>query len=32
MGRKVEGDKTKWWAGVGILTLVNVAIASMING
>jgi len=32
MGRKTEGDKTKWWAGVGILTLVNVAIASMING
>ena len=32
MGRKVEGDKTKWWAGVGVLTLVNVAIAFMING
>ena len=32
MGRKVEGNKTKWWAGVGALTLFNVAIASMING
>jgi len=32
MGRKAEGNKTKWWAGVGALTLFNVAIASMING
>jgi hypothetical protein len=32
MGRKADGDKTKWWAGVGILTLINVALASMING
>jgi hypothetical protein len=32
MGRKAEGDKTKWWAGVGILTLINIAIASMVNG
>jgi len=32
MGRKVDGDKTNWWAGVGALTLVNVAIASFING
>lgn len=31
MGRKVEGNKTKWWAGVGALTLVNVVIATMVN-
>lgn len=32
LGRKVEGDKTKWWAGVGVLTLINVAIATMVSG
>jgi len=32
MGRKVDGNKTKWWAGVGLLTLVNIAIATMVNG
>jgi len=31
MGRKVDGDKTKWWAGVGVLTLVNIFIAIMVN-
>ena len=32
MGRRVEGDKTKWWAGVGALTLINVVLATMVNG
>jgi len=31
MGKKVEGDKTKWWASVGLLTLVNIFIATMVN-
>jgi len=31
MGRKVEGNKTKWWTGVGALTLVNVFIATMVS-
>ncbi|MEI7442545.1 MAG: hypothetical protein WCK30_03180 [Actinomycetes bacterium] len=31
MGRKVDGDKTKWWAGVGVLTLVNIFIAIRVN-
>ena len=32
MGRRAEGPKTKWWAGVGALTLINVVIATMVNG
>lgn len=31
LGRKAEGDKTKWWASIGALTLVNVVIATMVN-
>ena len=32
MGRRATGPKTKWWAGVGVLTLINVVIATMISG
>ena len=32
LGRKVDGDKKKYWAGIGIATLINVGIASLVNG
>ena len=31
LGRRAEGDKKKYWAGVGLATLANVAIALLVN-
>ena len=31
IGRRVPGDKTKFWAGIGALTLINVLLATVVN-